>query len=72
MEEALNEKRAAKRAQLYEKSVKELVDLILYLEDELEKAKVWRSKLIKIRNIVTPQDQKRRQGRPGKDEGDII
>ena len=72
MEEALNEKRAAKRAQLYEKSVKELVDLILFQEEEIEKAKVWRSKLIKIKNIVATEGEKRRQGRPSKDEGEIV
>lgn len=61
-----------RKSQLLTKPVGELIDIILEKEDEIEKMKDYRARLIKVRNLVTPPDQRRRQGRPSKDEGDII
>lgn len=66
------EARESRRTVLYNKPVTELVNMIIALEEENEKAKEWRSKLIKIRNIITPEGEKRSQGRPRKEEGEII
>ena len=53
---------------LLEKPVSELCQMIINLEDENTKFREYRTKLIKIRNIITPEGQKKRQGRPRKDE----
>jgi len=68
MNNEMNEKRAARKAQLMTKNFNELCELVLFLEEEVERGKQWRKKLIQVRNIVTPQDEKRRQGRPTKEE----
>jgi hypothetical protein len=72
MNNEMNEKRAARKAQLMTKNFNELCELVLFLEEEVERGKMWRSKLIKIKNIVATDGEKRRQGRPSKDEGDIV
>ena len=58
--------------QLLGKSVTELCQMIIQLESDNERLKEYRSKLIKIRNLVTPEEERRKQGRPRKEEGDII
>lgn len=58
------EERTARTEVLYGKSVRELIEIILSQEEEIQEAKVFRSKLIKIRNILSEPDEKRRQGRP--------
>lgn len=62
------EEREARRNVLYNKPVSELVNMIIALEEENTKAKEWRTKLIKIRNIITPDEERRSQGRPRKEE----
>ena len=57
--------------QLLAKPVTELCQMIIQLEEENQRMKEYRSKLLKIRNILTPEDERRRQGRPKKGE-DII
>lgn len=54
--------------QLMAKPVSELCQMIVSLEEENERLKEYRSKLIKIRNILTPEDERRKQGRPKKGE----
>ena len=58
--------------QLLAKPVTELCQMIISLQDENEKLKEYRTRLIKIRNLVVPDEEKRKQGRPSKSEGDII
>ena len=58
--------------QLLAKPVTELCQMIIQLEEENQRMKEYRSKLLKIRNILTPEDERRRQGRPSKSEGEII
>ena len=54
--------------QLLAKPVTELCQMIISLEEENEKLKEYRSRLIKIRNLVVPDEEKRGKGRPKKDE----
>lgn len=57
---------------LMNKPVAELCQMIIGLEAEVERMKVYRSKLLKIRNLVVEENEKRPQGRPKKSEGEII
>lgn len=66
------EERNERFEQLYNKPVNELVRMIVTLEEENMKLKDYRARLIKIRNLVVPDEEKRKQGRPSKSEGDII
>lgn len=54
--------------QLLAKPVTELCQRIIELEEENEKLKEYRTRLIKIRNLVVPDEDKRGKGRPKKDE----
>lgn len=54
--------------QLLAKPVTELCQMIISLEEENERLKEYRSRLIKIRNLVVPEEDKRGKGRPKKDE----
>lgn len=58
------DQRKAKAEILYGKSVRELIEIILVQEEELEEAKKFRSTLIKIRNLLTDPEERRKQGRP--------
>ena len=61
------EQKNALRDVLYNKSVKELVDIIIQDQEEIQEAKQFRSIVIKVRNLVTPPDERRKPGRPKKD-----
>ncbi len=54
--------------QLMGKPVTELCQMIISLQEENERLRDYRSKLIKIRNILTPEEERRKQGRPKKGE----
>jgi hypothetical protein len=54
--------------QLLAKPVTELCQMIISLQEENEKLKEYRTRLIKIRNLVVPDEDKRGKGRPKKDE----
>lgn len=58
--------------ELMNKPIAELCQMIIGLEAEVERMKVYRSKLLKIRNLVVEENEKRPQGRPKKSEGEII
>lgn len=58
--------------QLLGKTVGELCQMVISLEDENIKLKGYRTKLIKIRNLVVPEEEKRKQGRPRKDAEEVI
>ena len=60
--------REERRQVLYNKPVSELVNMIIALEEDLLKAKEYRKKLIQIRNIITPEGDKKPQGRPRKED----
>ena len=54
--------------QLLAKPVTELCQMIISLEEENERLKEYRTRLIKIRSLVVPDEEKRGKGRPKKDE----
>ena len=56
------------RETLYNKSVRELVEMLLNAQEELEEAKQLRRRLVKIKNLVLEPEERRRQGRPRKGE----
>lgn len=58
--------------ELLKKSVTELCQTIINLETENAKLKEYRSRLIKIRNLIVPDEEKRKQGRPRKDAEEVI
>lgn len=71
MDEKLKQRielREERRQALYNKPVSELVNMIIALEEENLKAKEYRKKLIQIRNIITPDEEKKPQGRPRKED----
>ena len=55
------------RDNLYNKTVRELVEIIVQAQEELIEAKEIRSTLMKVRNLVTPKEERNRPGRPRKD-----
>ena len=58
------EKETALREYLLGKSVKELIDLIVAAQDELQEAKEIRRRLMMIRNICLDPEERRKPGRP--------
>jgi len=61
------EQKNARRDFYYSKSIKELVDMLVEAEEELQEAKDLRRRIMQIRNIATPKDERRPQGRPKKE-----
>lgn len=57
----------ALRENLMGRSVRELIEIIINQQEELQEAKEIRSTLMKVRNLVTPPELRRKQGRPRKD-----
>ena len=58
--------------ELLKKSVTELCQTIINLETENAKLKEYRTRLLKIRNLIVPDEEKRKQGRPRKDAEEVI
>lgn len=58
--------------ELLKKPVQDLIEMIMSLEEENEKLREYRTKLIKVRNLVVPDEEKRKQGRPRKDSEEVI
>lgn len=61
-----------RRQQLLTKPILDLVNRIIELENENERLKEYRAKLIKVRNLIVPDEEKRKQGRPRKDSEEVI
>ena len=57
-----------RRQQLLTKPILDLVNRIIELENENERLKDYRTRLLKIRNLVCPETEKRGKGRPRKGE----
>lgn len=62
------EQRTALRENLYNKSVKELVDALIDSYDELEEAKKLRRRFMQIRNLLLEPEERSKPGRPSKKE----
>lgn len=54
--------------QLLAKPVTELCQMIISLEEENERLKEYRSRLIKVKNLLADESERRGKGRPKKDE----
>ena len=57
----------ALRENLYNRSVRELVEIIINQQEELQEAKEIRRTLMQVKNLVTPKSERRAPGRPRKD-----
>lgn len=62
------EQKNALRANLMSKSIYELIEIIVQAQDELTEAKQFRTIVMKVRNLVTPPEERRKPGRPPKGE----
>ena len=60
------EQKNAVRENLMNKSVRELISIILEQQEEVEEAKTIRRRFMQIRNLVLEPEERRRQGRPRK------
>lgn len=52
------------RQVLYNKSVRELIEMIIVMQDEVEEAKKIRRRFMQIRNLVLEPAERSRPGRP--------
>lgn len=57
-----------RKMQLMQRSITELINYIIKLEDENREVKAYRKALNNIRNMVTPVDERRGRGRPRKED----
>lgn len=62
-----DEQRNALRENLLNRSVGELISIIIEQREEVEEAKSIRRRFMQIRNLVLEPEERRRQGRPRKD-----
>lgn len=58
------EQRTALRENLYNKSVKELVEALIDSYDELEEAKQIRRRFKQIQNLLLDPEERKKPGRP--------
>lgn len=57
----------ALRENLYNKSVRELVEMLIVAQEEVEEAKQIRRRFAQIQNLLKDPDQRSKPGRPRKD-----
>lgn len=57
----------ALRENLYNKSVRELVEMLIVAQEEVEEAKQIRRRFTQIKNLLKDPEERRKQGRPKKD-----
>lgn len=55
------------RKSLMDKSINELVDMVIKQQEEVLEARAFRKTIMQVRNLVTPPAERRPQGRPKKD-----
>lgn len=60
------EQKNAVRENLMNKSVRELITIIIEQQEEVEEAKTIRRRFLQVRNLVLEPEERRRQGRPRK------
>lgn len=61
------EQKNALRENLLNRSVGELISIIIEQREEVEEAKSLRRRFMQIRNLILEPEERRRQGRPRKD-----
>ena len=57
----------ALRENLLGKSVRELIEMLIVAQEEVEEAKQIRRRFVQIQNLLKEPDQRRKPGRPSKD-----
>lgn len=57
----------ALRENLLGKSVRELIEMLIQAQEEIEEAKQIRRCFMQIQNLLKDPDERRKQGRPKKD-----
>ena len=62
------EKKNELRETLYNKSVRELVEMLIEMQEEVEEAKQIRRRFKQIQNLLLDPDERRRPGRPKLDK----
>lgn len=67
-----SEQRQALTEALMKKTVGELINIIIMQEEQLESAKILRRRMVQIRNLVLDENERRRPGRPVKNETDNL
>lgn len=61
-----DEQKNALRENLLGKSVRELIEIIINSQEEVEEAKQLRRRFMQVRNLLLDPDQRKRPGRPPK------
>lgn len=57
----------ALRENLLGKSVRELIEMLIQAQEEIDEAKQIRRRFMQIQNLLKDPDERRKQGRPKKD-----
>lgn len=60
------EQKNALRENLLGKSVRELIEIIINSQEEIEEAKQLRRRFMQVRNLLLDPDERKRPGRPPK------
>lgn len=61
------DQKQALRENLLGKSVRELIEMLIQAQEEIEEAKQIRRRFMQIRNLLLEPEERRKQGRPKKD-----
>ena len=61
-----DEQKNALRENLLGKSVRELIEIIINTQEEIEEAKQLRRRFMQVRNLLLDPDERKRPGRPPK------
>ena len=56
------------RKSLMDKSINELVDMVIKQQDEILEARAFRKTIMQVRNLVTPPELRKKPGRPPKEK----
>lgn len=60
------EQKNALRETLYNKSIRELVEMLIAMQEEVDEAKQIRRRFKQIQNLLKDPEERRRPGRPSK------
>lgn len=60
------EQKNALRETLYNKSIRELVEMLISMQEEVDEAKQIRRRFKQIQNLLKDPEERRRPGRPSK------
>ena len=61
-----DEQKNALRETLYNKSIRELVEMLIAMQEEVDEAKQIRRRFKQIQNLLKDPEERRKPGRPSK------